>query len=52
MSVMEEGTKLLSQKVEENASRKQKNFFWDSVIFSTAVYILGLSVSSIMFELF
>ena len=40
--------KLLNQQLEKN---KQKPFFWDSIIFSIAFSILGLSISSIILEL-
>ena len=56
---MEEGTfssVLNNQKSEEETSSsqvlKQRTFFWDSIIYSIAFYIFGLSVSSIIAELF
>ena len=53
MSVMDESTlKLLNQKLEETSKPKQTTFFWDSIVFSVAFSILGLSISSIIAEFF
>ena len=53
MSVMDgDIPNLFKQKLEENASQKQKTFLWDSVVFSIAFYIFWLSVSSFIVELF
>ena len=49
---------LIKQQLEEITSSKpiiilkQKNFFWDSIIISVALFIYGLSISSIIAELF
>ena len=49
---------LIKQKLEENTSSKpiiilkQRNFFWDSIIVSIALFISGLSISNIIGELF
>ena len=53
--VLEEIPKQLKQKAEENISSSNlepKPFFWDSIIFSLASTIFGLSVSGIIFEFF
>ena len=41
---------LLKQKIEE--MKKERNFFWDTIILSVALFISGLSISSIVAELF
>ena len=49
---------LIKQQLEEITSSKpmiilkQRNFFWDSIIISAALFIYGLSISSIIAELF
>ena len=46
---------LNTQKVEENVSSsnlKPKPFFWDSIIFSLASIIVGLSISSVIVDFF